>query len=81
MDETQERLMRCFAAAFPLLSPAALLQADSAQLAAWDSVASVTLFAMIEEEFGIEIDVQASTTFLSFQKILDYLHAEKGRQT
>lgn len=78
MDDTQERLVRCFAAAFPRLSGDAILQADAATTEAWDSIASVTLFATIEEEFGIEMDVQASAQLLSFPKILDYLRTEKS---
>ncbi|MGC2331985.1 MAG: hypothetical protein WA581_11065 [Candidatus Acidiferrales bacterium] len=81
MDETQARLVRCFAAAFPLLSSEAILQADARKIEAWDSIASVTLFATIEEEFGIEMDLQASAELLSFPEILDYLRSEKGSES
>jgi acyl carrier protein len=81
MDETEARLARCFAAAFPLLSPDAIVHADAEKIEAWDSVASVTLFATIEEEFGIEMDVQASAELLSFPKILEYLRSEKGSES
>jgi acyl carrier protein len=39
----------------------------------WDSVAGVTLFAIIEEEFALEIDVQDMKDLLSFDSILQYL--------
>src|SRR5208337_5496981 len=57
MDEIRNRLLACFSAVFPLLSPSELESAESSQIPAWDSVASVTLFATIEEEFATEIDV------------------------
>ena len=81
MDETQDRLIRCFSAVFPSLSRAVILQADSTNVEAWDSVASVTLFAMIEEEFAIEMDVQASAELLSFPGILEFLRAKNGSES
>lgn len=73
MDEMQARLTRCFAGVFPTLSSSAIPTADATNTEAWDSVASVTLFATIEEEFGIEMDLQDSTALLSFAGLLDYL--------
>ena len=73
MDEIEARLTRCFAGVFPALSSPAISTANAANTEAWDSVASVTLFATIEEEFGIEMDLQDSTALLSFAGLLDYL--------
>ena len=75
MDNTQERLIRCFSAIFPTLSREQIMAADAAQMETWDSVASVTLFAMIEEEFGAEIEVQDSVDLLSFRNISEYFNA------
>jgi len=77
MDDVKNRLMRCFSAAFPSLPNADIPRADAATLEAWDSVASVTLFAMIEEEFGIEMEVHDSAELMSFAKIVEYLHARE----
>jgi acyl carrier protein len=73
MDETEARLRRCFSAVFPSLSGTAILEADATNTEAWDSVASVTLFATIEEEFGIQIDLADAVALLSFVGLLDYL--------
>jgi len=75
MDETEARLRRCFSAVFPSLSATAMLGADATNTEEWDSVASVTLFATIEEEFGIQIDLQATDGLLSFAGLLDHLRA------
>jgi acyl carrier protein len=80
MDETKARLERCFAAAFPGLSATQMEQASPATMAAWDSVASVTLFALVEEEFALEIDVQDMQELLSFQKLLEYLRKKTGEK-
>ena len=52
MDETQKRVTRCFSAVFPNLSQDEIFQASTTNVKAWDSVAGVTLFAMIEEEYA-----------------------------
>jgi len=73
MSDTKQRLIHCMKAVFPAIPEQALEQAQNANLAGWDSVASVTLFATIEEVFGLEIDVQDMKHLLSFQSLLQYL--------
>jgi acyl carrier protein len=73
MDETQARLTRCFSAVFPSLTGASVPTAAAANTEGWDSVASVTLFATVEEEFGIELDLNDPPALLSFAGLLDYL--------
>jgi acyl carrier protein len=73
MDSVQVRLRDCFAAVFPALTQEQILQADHYNVSRWDSVASVTLFATIEEEFEIEVDLQELPRLLSFESILGYL--------
>jgi acyl carrier protein len=73
MDETQASLVRCFSAVFPSLAASDMAQASTASVKEWDSVASVTLFAMIEEQFGIEMDIQDLAEMVSFERILAYL--------
>ena len=73
MDEQQRRLADCFAAVFPELSKEEILQASSSTVKSWDSVAVVTLLAVIEEEFGITIDDDDPSKFDSFQNILSYV--------
>lgn len=80
MDDTRDRLMRCFSAVFPALSSDSIARASVSNTEAWDSVASVTLVATIEEEFGIELDIQDLADLISFEKIFEYLqkNAEKA---
>ena len=76
MGEVHPRLIRCFAAAFPSLKEEQIIHASAETLAAWDSVAGVTLFATIEEEFEIEMNLEDLADLLSFQNILVYLQAK-----
>ena len=73
MAEMRYRLENCFAAVFPTLSEQEIAQADHLNVGQWDSVASVTLFATIEEEFGIEFSLDEMPKLVSFSKILDHL--------
>jgi acyl carrier protein len=41
----------------------------------WDSIATVTLLVLIEEEFSIEIKPEDLEYLVSFELILDYLKA------
>jgi len=75
MDDIQARLARCFRAVFPSLTDATVMKADATNTEGWDSVASVTLFAAVEEEFEIPIDFQDSTALFSFAGLLEYLTA------
>ncbi len=73
MDNTSARLTKCFLAVFPEITPAEVATASTASLKNWDSVASVTLFTLIEEEFGIALSLDALDEFNSFQHILSHL--------
>jgi acyl carrier protein len=73
MVDRQARLANCFLAVFPELSQDDVNTATSSTVPSWDSVAAVTLLAVVEEEFGITIEVDDVTKFNSFQGFLSYL--------
>jgi acyl carrier protein len=56
-SNARARLERCFAAVFPDLPADAIAQARMDALPAWDSLATVTLVSVVEEEFGVRIDL------------------------
>jgi acyl carrier protein len=73
MDEKEMRLAKCFSAVFPELSAAEITQASATRVQSWDSVTIVTLVAVVEEEFGISIEVDDPAKFDSFKGILNFL--------
>ncbi len=79
MSEVQQRLAKCFSAAFPGLNAAAIHSASPATVPAWDSVATVTLIALIEEEFGVAIDSDEVDTDISFSKLQTLLERRNER--
>lgn len=73
MDNHEARLLKCFSVVFSGLSEAELRSASSENLASWDSVTTVTLIALIEEEFKIEVDLEDLEQLTSFDSVLGYL--------
>jgi len=77
MDNVQGRLVKCFMAMFPELTAEKALSASTNTLRQWDSLSSVTLFTLIEEEFGISLSVDALDEFGSFAQVFAYLEKER----
>lgn len=44
----------------------------------WDSLASINLYSLVEEEFGIEINLEDIEELLSFGLILKYIRGKIG---
>ena len=77
MNPITLRLTTCFETVFPDLPAEEIPAASQATVAAWDSVAAITLVNVIEEEFGIEMDLDQLADLDSFSRVRDYL----GRAT
>jgi acyl carrier protein len=73
MDDVKTRLLKCFLIVFPDLSEAQASVLSQATDPAWDSVAAITLANVIEEEFGVEMDLEALGDLDSFEKVLGYV--------
>jgi acyl carrier protein len=71
-----ERLQKCFGAVFPNLGPDEILRASSASVATWDSLATVTLVSVIEEEFGITIAPDEYEQMISFDLVSQCLESK-----
>lgn len=69
MDELDSRLAAVFRAVFPGLHASAVADATKDSIADWDSVATVTLCTLIEEEFGIELDLEEAGEWTSFGQV------------
>jgi acyl carrier protein len=77
MTNRNQRLANCFTNAFPGIQPNEIPRASTASLAAWDSVAHITLLAAISEEFGVELASEDFEELVSFALIADFL-ANRG---
>jgi acyl carrier protein len=76
MHDVTTRLRRCFAAVFPDLAEDEIGRASATSVGAWDSLATVNLLSVIEEEFGVQVAPEDFETFVSFELIRDYLQGK-----
>jgi acyl carrier protein len=70
MDPTAARLRACFSRVFPDLTEEETLNARVGGTPEWDSLATVTLFSLIEEEFGVSLDLDEFDETMSFPGLL-----------
>jgi acyl carrier protein len=78
MNDIAGRLERCFEAIFPHLSPEQIRVARIESVPVWDSTSSVTLLAVVGEEFSISLDLDNLEELGSFEKIHAYLLSQIG---
>jgi acyl carrier protein len=76
MDDGLAALQRCFSAAFPDLAEDEIPGASVDSVSEWDSLASLTLIALLEEEFGVEISELDLPELTSYADVRDYLRQE-----
>lgn len=73
MPELEERLVNCFASVFPGLNESEIRQANIDSVGVWDSLAGVTLVAVIQEEFEVELGGEELAQLDSFEAFHNYL--------
>ena len=73
MNNIHQRVTRCFANVFPELGEGEIPRATTASVAAWDSVAHVTLLSAIAQEFGHSLQLEDFEELTSYELIVDHL--------
>lgn len=69
----KQKLTNCFRVVFPTLPETSIPSASVATVAAWDSIAAITLLHVIEEEFQIEVDLERLAELNSFEALAAFL--------
>jgi acyl carrier protein len=77
MLDRESRLIRCFEAVFPGLTPDEI-RASGAEHGMWDSLSLVTLVAVVQEEFGLEIAPDELANLDSFSAFGAYLELRQA---
>lgn len=67
MNEVHDRLVRCFLSVFSDLTPEQVRTASLDSLPAWDSLATVTLVSMLEQEFALQFELLDLPKIVSFE--------------
>ena len=78
MSEVDDRLLRCFASVYPTISETEIQACDVALLFETDSLAGVTLVSVIDQEFGVDMDISDLLSLKSFAVISEFLGNDKG---
>ena len=73
MSEIKDRLVRCFAVVFADVPQDELSTLAARTHGIWDSLATISLIGVVEEEFDTEIPPESIPRLLSFQELLEYL--------
>lgn len=76
MADLDDRLVRCISSAFPSLTDCEIRAAGVEQLAELDSLAAVTLVALIGQEFGVDLDMQGLLKFGSLARLCQHLREQ-----
>ena len=77
-DELKQRTLQCFQAVFPELPPDEIERLSMAGYPQWDSVATVTLLAVVEEEFAVSVPAEEMENLVSFDLTLDFVERAVG---
>jgi acyl carrier protein len=68
-----DRLKRCFTLTFPAASASEIETASIDDMPGWDSLRGVTLLAVLDEEFGLELDLEELLALGTFDAVREYL--------
>jgi acyl carrier protein len=81
MDEMEGRLIRCFSSVFPDLAAEQIRVASAESVPAWDSLAAVTLVAVLQEEFGLQINLIDLPELVSFVAVRNYIRKHSSHSS
>jgi acyl carrier protein len=73
VSKEDDRLIRCFASVFPSATSDEIETAKFDAIPGWDSLRGVMLLAVLDEEFGAQIDLSELLELGNFQAMKQYL--------
>lgn len=73
MSNDNDRLMHCFTTVFPGATRDEIAGSKFEELPGWDSLRGVTLLAVLDDEFGVEIDMDELMEFETFGALEGHL--------
>jgi acyl carrier protein len=73
VSSMDDRLVRCISSVLPTLTDQEIRAVSIEQMADADSLSAVTLVALIDDEFSVDVDLEGLLACGTFQGILRYL--------
>jgi acyl carrier protein len=74
--DQHDRLVRCFSSVFPTLTEEEIQAANVPLLIDLDSLAAVTLVAVLNDEFEVDMDLEHLLKLGTFQALREYLREQ-----
>jgi acyl carrier protein len=76
MNDVKTRLVGCMRIVFPDVPESDIPLLSQATTTKWDSIAAITILNVVEDQFGIEMDLDRIAEFNSFDTIYAYLQQQ-----
>jgi acyl carrier protein len=73
VSNDEDRLMHCFSSTFPGASRDELRTSPLESISGWDSLRGVTLLAVLDEEFGVQLELSELLELNTFEGIKRHL--------
>jgi acyl carrier protein len=73
MPFDNDRLKHCFSLTFPATTTTQIETDRIDEMPGWDSLRGVTLLAMLDEEFGLQMDIEELLALGSYDRIRERL--------
>lgn len=77
MPSVETRLQECFTTVFPDIPASDIDKVAVESTAQWDSMATVLLITVLEEQFGVTIDPNDFANLTSYASVLQYLRTRE----
>jgi acyl carrier protein len=78
MTELDARLVRCFLSVFPAFTDEEIQCGNNEFVDDMDSLAGVTLAALIDEEFGVQLDLDRLLELRTLNAVQRYIQERHG---
>jgi acyl carrier protein len=73
VNDDDNRLIRCFVSVFPRATRDEIRTTKFDAMPGWDSLRGVTLLAVLDEEFGVQLDLPELLEMETFDSVKRYL--------
>mgnify|MGYP002700935545 FL=1 len=77
--EIRTQLEECFSVVFADLAPDEIPTASMESVEAWDSLGTLTLVGVVEQMFGVTVEIDDVAELVSFEKIAAWLEEQSGQ--
>ena len=79
MNDIRTQLEECFSVVFADLTPDEIPSASMENVESWDSRGTRTLVGVVEQMFGVKVEIDAVPELVSFEKIAAGLEGQSGQ--